>query len=95
MRAGRRRWQWVSVGSVLAITQRPSGGGAGVTGQLSFRGSVDGREVSGAIEVPGFPSLSTALHLTLFGERWELRLPSERVMTLTDPSGRMITFSGA
>jgi len=89
---------WVqsgSVGSVLSITERPSGGGAGVTGHLSFRGSVDGREVSGAIEIPGFPSLSTALHLTLFGEQWDLRLPSERVMTLTDPSGRVITFSGA
>jgi len=49
--------------------------------------------VSGAVEVPGFPSLSTGLHLTLFGEQWELRLPREHVMTLTEPSGRVITFS--
>lgn len=81
-----------SDGSVLAITQPSSGGGAGATAHLSFRGSVDGRQVSGAVEVPGFPSLSTVLHLTLFGEQWELRLPSERVMTLTEPSGRVITF---
>lgn len=89
---------WVQSGSVdsgLTITKRQYGGDGGSTGRLSFRGSVDGRAVSGAVDLPGFPSLSTTLHLTLSGEQWDLRVPSERVLTLTDPSGRVITFRRA
>jgi hypothetical protein len=88
---------WVqtgSVGSILFIT-RPALDRAGASPDLSFHGSVDGHQVRGAVAVPSFPSLSASLHLTLLGQRWELRLPGQHMMTLTSASGRVITFWGA
>ena len=89
---------WVqsgSAGSVLVITKRPTGGASVGRGDLFFEGAVDHHAVSGVVVVPKFPSMSTMLHLTLLGEQWDLRLPSEHVMTLSNPSGRVITFEGA
>jgi hypothetical protein len=81
-----------SVGSVLTITRLPLEDHPTVTGDLFFEGSVDRREVYGAVVAPGFPSMSTILHLTLLGQRWELRLPRQNEMTLTNSSGRVITL---
>jgi hypothetical protein len=88
---------WVqsgSPGSTLIIGTRPHG--ATVKGGLSFAGSVDDRSVRGAVVVPSFPSLSTTVHVTFFGQRWSCRLQSSRrMLTLTNSSGRVISFWGA
>jgi len=55
-----------------------------------FEGWVDGQEVRGAVVVAGFPSLDRTAHLTLLGQRWDLRLRSRQMMTLTNSSGRVI-----
>jgi hypothetical protein len=88
---------WVqsgSPGSILIIGARPHG--ANVKGGLSFAGSVDGRNVPGGVVVPSFQSLSTTAHVTFFGQRWSCRLQSSRrMLTLTNSSGRVISFWGA
>jgi hypothetical protein len=88
---------WVqtgSPGSVLIIGTHQHG--ANSKSGLSFAGSVDGRNVSGAVVVPSFPSLSTTAQVTFFGQRWSCRLQaSRRTLTLTSSSGRVISFWGA
>jgi hypothetical protein len=86
---------WVqsgSVGSVLVITKRPLDNVGSVTGELFFEGTIDRHEVRGAVGVPAFPSMSTTPHLTLLGQRWDLRLQTRNVMTLTNRSDRVITL---
>ena len=60
--------------------------------ELFYKGTVDGEELRGIIDIPAFPSMSTTLELTLLGRRWEVQLESQYVMTLTDHSGRVMTF---
>jgi|GEM_PF-6941019 len=81
-----------SVGSVLVITDYPFGVEEPAAGELFYKGTVDGEKVHGVIDIPSFPSMSTTLQLNLLGRRWEVQIESQHVMTLTDPSGRVMTF---
>lgn len=66
------------------------------TGDLLVTGSIDGREVSGRIVVPGFPPWGSTVQTTLLGRRWTLRDErSGRRLSLISDSGQVTTLSAA
>ena len=78
-----------ALGSTVTIARPPVTGG--IARQV-FKGRVDGHTVRGVITAPPWPSLSVKLQVDLLGRRWDLRVPRSGRMTLTNASGRVITF---